>query len=288
VAVNGKWSDVRLSIGERPPFLVAQSRDAITLTLYGTSANTDLINLATEDPTVRDVTWETVANDRVRYTVHLRHPSAGYGVLWDRGGLLLKVRHAPTIDPLRPLAGRTIVVDPGHPPIGSTGPTGLYEGDVTLAVGEKLKALLEERGATVVMTRTTRAAVALGARPGIARRTDGDAFVSIHLNAWPDGANPARAANGTGTYFFHDQSEGLARVVQQGLVRRMGLRDLGINYDNLAVARLTWMPAVLCEGAFVIVPQQEAALRTPEFQRQYALGIADGLEEYFRRQRDDR
>ena len=141
---------------------------------------------------------------------------------------------------------------------------------------------------TVVMTRSTRAAVALAARPGIARRAEGDAFVSIHLNAWPDGANPERAANGTGTYFFHDQSEGLARVVQQGLVRRMGLRDLGINFDNLAVARLTWMPAVLCEGAFVIVPQQEAALRTPEFQRQYALGIADGVEEYFRRLRDER
>ena len=164
----------------------------------------------------------------------------------------------------------------------------LKENLVTLAVGETLKKLLEERGATVVMTRTTRAAVALAARPGIARRAEGDAFVSIHLNAWPDGANPERAANGTGTYFFHDQSEGLARVVQQGLVRRMGLRDLGINFDNLAVARLTWMPAVLCEGAFVIVPQQEAALRTPEFQRQYALGIADGVEEYFRRLRDER
>jgi N-acetylmuramoyl-L-alanine amidase len=42
------------------------------------------------------------------------------------------------------------------------------------------------------------------------------------------------------------------------------------------------MPAILCEGAFIIVPQQEAALRTPEFQRAYALGVADGLEAYFR------
>ncbi len=288
VSMSGRWSELRLSMSERAPYLVSQSRDEIVLTLYGTTGNTDLINFATNDPMVRDVTWEPLAVDRVRYVVHLRHANAGYGVLWDRSALVLRVRHAPEIDPLRALAGRTIVVDPGHPPIGSTGPTGLYEGDVTLGVGQQLKALLEERGATVVMTRTTRAAVALAARPGIARRAEGDAFVSIHLNAWPDGANPARAANGTGTYFFHDQSEPLARLVQQGLVRRMGLRDLGINLNNLAVARLTWMPAVLCEGAFVIIPQQEAALRTPEFQRQYALGIADGLEEYFRARREER
>ncbi len=288
VSVNGHWSDVRLSMSDRAPYLVTQTRDAIMLTLYGVTANTDLINFATTDPMVRDVTWETLATNRVRYTIHLRHPSAGYGVLWDRSALVLRVRHAPVIDPLRPLAGRTIVVDPGHPPIGSTGPTGLYEGDVTLGVGEKLKALLEERGATVVMTRTTRAAVALAARPSIARRADGDAFVSIHLNAWPDGVNPTKGANGSGTYFFLDHSEPLARLVQQGLVDRMGLRDQGINYDNLAVARLTWMPAVLCEGAFVIIPEQEAALRTPEFQQRYAMGIADGLLRYFRDLRDER
>jgi N-acetylmuramoyl-L-alanine amidase len=66
------------------------------------------------------------------------------------------------------------------------------------------------------------------------------------------------------------------------MVRRMGLRDLGVYYDNLAVLRPTWMPSVLCEGAFLIIPEQEAAMRTPEFQDAYARGVAEGLEEYFR------
>jgi N-acetylmuramoyl-L-alanine amidase len=63
----------------------------------------------------------------------------------------------------------------------------------------------------------------------------------------------------------------------------MRLRDLGVYYDNLALARPTWMPSVLCEGAFIIVPEQEAALRTPEFQQRYAEGVVDGLEAYFRK-----
>ena len=74
----------------------------------------------------------------------------------------------------------------------------------------------------------------------------------------------------------------VARAVQRGMVSQMGLQDLGVNYDNLAVVRGTWYPAVLCEGAFIILPDQEAALRTPEFQERYARGVADGLENYFR------
>ena len=280
VTSTAGYSDLRIPVGDRPAYSVTQTHDAITLTLYGVTANTDIVNLATVDPTIRDVSWEQVFTDRARFTIHLRHPPVGYLVLWDRNAIVLRVRHAPAIDPNRPLAGRTIVVDPGHPPIGATGPLGSYEGDIVLLVAEELKPMLEARGATVVMTRTTRGPVALNERPAIARRANGDAFVSIHLNAHGDGVNPYRL-NGSGTYFFQGQSEPLARAVQSGMVRQMGLRDLGINYDNLAVVRQTWMPAILCEGAFVIVPEQEAALLTVEFRRRYASGIADGLVEYF-------
>jgi N-acetylmuramoyl-L-alanine amidase len=65
------------------------------------------------------------------------------------------------------------------------------------------------------------------------------------------------------------------------MVRHMGLRDLGINYDNLAVIRPTWVPSVLAEGAFIMIPEQEAALRTPQFQQAYAEGVVEGLERFF-------
>jgi N-acetylmuramoyl-L-alanine amidase len=214
-------------------------------------------------------------------TVSLRAAPYGYLVLWEHDALVLRLRGRPAIDARRPLAGLTIAVDPGHPPIGATGPTGLWEPQATLPVGVRLKDILEERGARVVMTRTTDSAVALGDRPIIARRANVNAFVSIHLNAYPDGVNPF-VAPGTGTYYFRTHSEPLARDVQRGMVSRLGLIDLGINYDNLAVVRGTWYPAVLCEGAFIMLPDQEAALRTPEFQDRYARGVADGLERYFR------
>jgi N-acetylmuramoyl-L-alanine amidase len=162
------------------------------------------------------------------------------------------------------------------------GPTRLREPEATLPIALQVKELLEARGARVIMLRSDASSVALGARPIQARRENAEAFVSIHLNAFADGANPFAAARGSGTFFFHPQSEPLARTVQAGLVRHMGLRDEGIFFFNLAVARPTWFPSVLCEGAWIVMPEQESALRNPDFQRAYALGIVEGLAEYFK------
>jgi N-acetylmuramoyl-L-alanine amidase len=40
------------------------------------------------------------------------------------------------------------------------------------------------------------------------------------------------------------------------------------------------MPAVLTEGLFMILPEQEAALRSPEGVRRYAEAVRDGLREF--------
>ena len=273
--------DVVLPLGPRVPYFVEEQERALVLTLYGARANTDIVNFAPQDSMVRTVEWVQETPERAKITVNLRAAPYGYLVFWENGSLVLRLRGRPAIDARRPLAGLTIAVDPGHPPGGATGPTGLYEATATLAIGTRLRRILEERGATVLMTRTTDSAIALGDRPIFARRANVHAVVSIHLNAYPDGVNPF-VAPGTGTYFFRTHSEPLARAVQRGMVPQLGLQDLGVNYDNLAVVRGTWYPAVLCEGAFVILPDQEAALRTPEYQERYARGVADGVESYFR------
>lgn len=280
VTPAAEWVDVVLPMGARAPWRVEAEGDRLRLTVHGATADTDIIWFQRDDPLVRDVAWTNDATDRAVLSVALSEPAFGWLVFWRGDALVLRVRRAPRVDPAAPLRGLRIAVDPGHPPQGSTGPTGLYEGEVTLAVGEIVRDLLRERGAEPVMTRTTPDAVGLGERPIIARRAGAHAFVSIHLNALPDGANPF-AARGSGTYFFNAPSASLARAIQARLLARMGLPDNGTWYDNLAVVRPTWMPSVLVEGAYVIVPEQEAALRTPEFRRAYALAIVEGLEAWF-------
>ena len=280
VVPDSGWVDVVLPIAERPPFLVEASGSELRLTLYGTTANTDIVQYVANDSLVRRVDWTQETNDRARLTLALARPAFGWLAMHDGSRFVLRVRRPPRVDPAAPLRGRTIAVDAGHPPAGATGPTGLYEAVPTLAVAEKLRALLEARGATVVMTRTTPDPLALGLRPIMARRANAEALVSVHLNALPDGVNPF-VAQGTGVYFFHPPSEPLARDVQRELVRWLGLPNLGVYYDNLALVRPTWMPSVLTEGLFIMMPEQEAAMRTEEGQMAYARGIALGLERWF-------
>jgi N-acetylmuramoyl-L-alanine amidase len=281
VAAPG-WDDFVLPVGHRPAYFVQEEDHALVLTLYGTRGNTDIIRYPTDDSLIRRVEWAQVSGDRVRYTLHLSRQPFGYLVLWRDGRFVLRVRRPPAVAAGHPLRGQVIAVDAGHPPGGATGPTGLHESDATLAVARRLRTLLEAEGAVVVMTRDTPAAVALEDRPLIARRADADAFVSIHLNAFPDGVNPFTAPEGSTTYYYYGQAEPLARSVQTGLVRHLGLVDQGIVFRSLAVARQTWVPSILCEGAFIIIPQQEAALRTAAFQDAYARGVAAGLADYFR------
>ncbi|MFQ5968770.1 MAG: N-acetylmuramoyl-L-alanine amidase, partial [Acidimicrobiia bacterium] len=94
-----------------------------------------------------------------------------------------------------------------------------------------------------------------------------------------DGVNPFEN-HGTSVFYFHSFEVDLARALQRGLLRELGLRDLGIGRANLALARPTWMPSALTEGAFMMIPAQEAALRTPAFQEAYARGVVEGLREF--------
>lgn len=282
VSPSESWTDVVIATGERPAFYVEEGDRTLTLTLYDTQASPEISPILANDTLIRRISWIQEETDRLRITFALSQPVYGWLSMWDeaRRAFVLRVRRVPKVNAMRPLEGQTVVVDAGHPPAGATGPTGLYEGDAVLPVAEKVAELLAERGAMPVMTRTTLAPFGLVERTVIARRADANAFVSIHLNALPDGVNPF-TNNGTSTLFFHQNSEPLARYTQQALMKRFPLRDLGVHYQNLAVARPTWYPSVLAEGLFIMLPEQEAAIRNPAFQKLYAEALVEGLEKYF-------
>ena len=119
----------------RPPYYVEEAPHELTVTLYGTTINTDIVNYGANDSLVRDVRWTQETGDRGHFTLRLSGPAYGYLAFWQNGAFVLRVRRPPRIDAGSPLKGLTIAIDPGHPPIGATGPTGLYEPVPTLAVG---------------------------------------------------------------------------------------------------------------------------------------------------------
>jgi N-acetylmuramoyl-L-alanine amidase len=267
---------VRVALSQPAPYHVEVSGRRLTLILYGAYSNTDWLRYGQEDPFVEAVRWEQVTSDR--YLLHFDLAAApwGYRVRHLAGGLQLDIRKPPPIDPRRPFEGLEIVLDPGHPPGGATGPTRLTEADANLAVAFRLKRLLEDEGAKVVLARADRSAVRIYDRTALAELLDAHILISIHNNALPDGVNPFEN-HGTSVYYFHPHALDLARELQRGLLSSMGLPDLGFGRASLALARPAWVMAALTEGAFMMIPEQEAGLRTPVFQEAYAKGIRDGI-----------
>ncbi len=277
-----EWTDIVIPItGPPPPYLVEETDRSISLLVYSVSGAAVISMMPQPADNYFNSIVSTPESTRVRYSINLNAAPYGYLALWQNGTLTFRVRRPPRVaDSASPLRGLTITIDPGHPPAGATGPTGFYEGDAVLQIGFRVRELLVQRGANVVMTRTTADPVDLGLRAIISRRANAHAFVSIHLNAFPDGVNPF-VNNGSLTLYFWPHSIPLGIATQASLLAELGLRDNGTKFQNIAVARGTWMPSILTEGAFVIMPDQEAAMRTPTYQESYATAIVRGLESYF-------
>lgn len=93
---------------------------------------------------------------------------------------------SPTFD--RTSTIRTVVIDPGHggPDVGRRGTSGVEEKQITLAVAQRLKTLLESRlGVRVLLTRDGDTAVPIDRRAALANNNKADLFISLHANGSP-------------------------------------------------------------------------------------------------------
>jgi len=281
LASGPKSVTLRVPLPARLPFQVSERDRSVTLRLYGAASDINWMQYGGTDPLVTRMRYAQPAADEVTITLELSRRLWGYRTRLDGRDLLLEIRRPPRINSARPLAGRTIVLDPGHPPLGARGPTGLWEPVATLAVALKAKTLLEHAGATVLLTRSDSTPLELYPRTRFAEQHDADVLVSIHANALPDGVNPF-TNSGTSVYYFQPRSAALARALERALVAELGVRDLGMGRGDYALVRPTWMPAALTEGLFIMLPEQEAMLASEEGRQRYARGIARGIENFLR------
>jgi len=287
VSPHADGLDLRLRAGGRP-FLVETSDSGAVVPVYGATGGS-------MTPAAVFGGWFRSAAQRQsggasQFALSLAGGAWGYKAWYEPSGdLVVRVRKPPVIDPQNPLRGRRIVIDPGHPPAGATGPTGLYEGDANLAIALPLAQKLRAAGAEVILTRTgreglvssTNSAEELRARVQLAVSRNADLLLSVHNNAFGEGANPFRAM-GTSVYYFHPFVAPLARELDREIVGVTRIRDLGALQQNLALARPTWLPSTLTESLFMPIPEQEAALRDPAFADRLAEAHVRGIEAWLR------
>ena len=213
----------------------------------------------------------------------------------------------PSPEPKKILAGKTIVIDPGHSngqhlsnkvPDGRGGSkacntsgtatnSGYPEHTANWEVALILQAELQEKGATVHLTKKDDHAdkVCVDRRGQIPNEKHADAFLSIHANGSQSSAPhgffvmvsnpPLNSAQG-------EPSRKLARAVSEGL-RGAGLTPSTIfgadpaPRSDLATLNFAKVPAVMVELGEMRNPQDAQRLSSPQGQQQYASGLAKGL-----------
>jgi N-acetylmuramoyl-L-alanine amidase len=103
-------------------------------------------------------------------------------------------------------------------------------------------------------------------------------FVSVHCNASGEEENPLWN-NGFSIYWYQPQSLQLARNIHAQYMKQMSIPDHGLYFADLAVCRMTQMPAVLTEQAYIIVPDQEIMIFSPKFRKLCATAILNGIKQ---------
>jgi len=290
ISVDGSKDGIVISApaGEKFPYEIDESGSPsrLDIDLFGVTGDVDWIRYNNAEDFKCLVTWSQPGDHLFRISVEFGDEEiGGYKPYYDGGDFKLEVYKKSKSNEFfyTSLKGLKIMIDPGHShDSGAVGPTGFPEKDANLWIAHELRLMLERAGAEVMMTRYGHENVPLYNRPSMAEKWGADLLISIHNNALPDGINPFDH-NGTSVYYYHPHSKPLAEAIHKHLVKATRLPDHGLYYGNLVLTRPSAMPAVLVECAFMIIPEQEAMLKTDKFQRKCAKAILEGIKEYIGR-----
>ncbi|OLO27136.1 N-acetylmuramoyl-L-alanine amidase CwlD [Alkalihalophilus pseudofirmus] len=194
-----------------------------------------------------------------------------------------------------PLSGKVIILDPGHggPDGGAVSKDGLLEKDVTLDISLELRDYLQEAGALVLMTREEDRDLAdsdikkirqrkvqdLKRRVELINGSDGDMFVSIHLNAIP-----SPKWKGAQTFYNRtiEENEYIAKFVQDEIRRNLeNTHRVAKPIGNVYLIKQAVTPGVLVEVGFLSNPEEAELLETEKYQQKVAASIYQGILRYY-------
>ncbi|MBV9080674.1 MAG: N-acetylmuramoyl-L-alanine amidase, partial [Elusimicrobia bacterium] len=178
------------------------------------------------------------------------------------------------------LKGLRVCVDAGHSTqsFGTIGPWANTEASVNVAAAKIVKQELERRGAEVILTQDGTKEISLQDRVLAAWKSRAQFFISLHCDAVPEGQDP-RDGPGYSVHYFHPQSQPFAESLHRIYGEKTGIHDAGLWRSNLAVCRTPTMPSVLLEMGFLVLPEGEERLISPQHHALVAKSIADALKE---------
>ncbi|WKA57844.1 N-acetylmuramoyl-L-alanine amidase [Planococcus shenhongbingii] len=217
-----------------------------------------------------------------KFQVYGYNGSWAYGKSGTLTGYVSTAYLAKSVTPVAN-TNKYVVLDAGH---GGTDPGavghGLKEKDINLDVAKRVESLLKTKGISVYMTRSTDIFIPLASRVDLAKKSGGNAFVSIHTNA----ATPS--ASGSETFYSAalDQraleSKQLATFIQNRLYKAMNNNNRGVKEAGYLVIGSNPLPAALVELGFITNSTDASKLASATYKQRASEAIASGIDDYYK------
>ena len=281
---------------ERPTTVsLREFGDSMQITLYGVDDFVENFSFDPENPLLDRVEWAQTAEKTYSFIAHFKQPNTlwGYRYGFDNNTFKVDFTTRPPLaaTPEKPLKGARIVLDAGHNPRttvpydGAIGPSGYLEFQGTIALAEMLKPMLEDAGATVLLTRKGDNKMTLQQRYDFAKKNNAHLFVSLHYNALPNTTDPFEKPRGFTVFYAYPHSFELGQSVHEAFIKNVPLPDEGLVLnDVLFIPRMPDFPSILVENAHLIIPEQEELARTPAGQRIFAQALYEGIVNFYNKQ----
>lgn len=194
----------------------------------------------------------------------------------------------------------TIVLDPGHGGFdpGKVGINKALEKDINLSIALKLKALLEDKGIRVIMTReedrglyskndSDKKRSDMRNRVNVINSTDALFAVSIHQNSFSQ-----EAIKGLQVFYYQGSEKGqlLAETIQDYAKNTLkdGNHRVAKANSSYYMLRSSKCPLVIVECGFLSNRREAALLQEDEYQEKVAYGIMLGLLAYINQNSDNK
>ena len=177
---------------------------------------------------------------------------------------------------------------------GAQSSRGTTEAETNLKIALKLQNLLEQSGASVILTRSDENAIYdidaktlkqkkisdIHNRVKIGNESSADIFVSIHLNKIPQ-----QQYDGWQTFYNAKSAEGqkLAVSIQNNLNEAIQKENNRVakTIDNIYIIKHVEIPTTIVECGFLSNPKEEQKLLNDEYQNRLSWGIYNGIIDYF-------